>query len=60
MPEWMMLPEAVEPKLAVFLLLIGLVLSLPYFGQKGEAPAKVADAGRIKRRKKRALARGVR
>lgn len=60
MPEWMMLPDELEPKLAVFLLLIGLVLSLSYFGQKGEASAKVADAGRIKRRKKRELSRVAR
>jgi hypothetical protein len=51
MPEWMTLPEAVEPKLAVFLLLIGLVLSLSYFGQKDEPPVKTGGGRRIRHRK---------
>lgn len=56
MPEWMTLPEALDPKLAVFLALVGIILSLSYFGRKYERRAK-AGGGRVKHRKKRELAR---
>ncbi len=51
MPEWMMLPEALDPKLAVFLVLVGIILSLSYFGRKAEPHAKVGGGRRTKRGK---------
>jgi hypothetical protein len=51
MPEWMMLPEAVEPKLAVFFLLVGVILSLSYFGRRDEPHVKTGGR-RVKPRKK--------
>ena len=56
MPEWMMLPEALDPKLTVFLVLVGIILSLSYLGRKYQSQAK-AGARPVKRRKKRELAR---
>jgi len=53
MPEWMIPPEAPDPKLAVFLLLVGIILSLSYVGQKTESQAKAG--GGIEHRKKREL-----
>ena len=39
MPEWMMLPElpeALDLKLTVFFLLVGVILGLSYFGWREE------------------------
>jgi hypothetical protein len=47
MPEWMTLPEELDLKLAVFVLLVGIILSLSYFGQKDGPPVK-ASGRRIK------------
>jgi len=54
MPEWMMLPElpeALDPKLTVFFLLVGVILSLSYFGRGNERHAKTGGR-RVKPRKK--------
>lgn len=59
MPEWMMLPEALDPKLTIFVVLIGVVLSLSYFGRKAEPHVK-AGGRPVKRRKKRELSRVAR
>lgn len=58
MPEWMTLPEALDPKLTVFLVLVGVILGLPYFGRKAEPRVKTG-ARPVKHRKKRELARGA-
>ena len=54
MPEWMMLPElpeALDPKLTVFFLLVGVILSLSYFGRRDEPHVKTGGR-RVKHRKK--------
>jgi hypothetical protein len=45
-----MLPESLEPKLAVLLVLIGVILGLSYFGRKDEPRVKtgVRQVGRGK------------
>jgi hypothetical protein len=50
MPEWMMLPESLDLKLAVLLVLIGVILSLSYFGREDEPRVKtgVRQIGRRK------------
>ncbi len=50
MPEWMMLPESLDPKLAVLLVLIGVILSLSHFGREHEPRTKtgVRQIGRRK------------
>jgi hypothetical protein len=43
MPEWMTLPElpdALDPKLAVLFVLIGVILSLAYFSREDEPSVK--------------------
>ena len=52
MPEWMMLPEALDPKLTVFVVLVGVILSLSYFGRRDEPHAKVGGGRRTKRGKR--------
>jgi hypothetical protein len=59
MPEWMTLPDAVEPKLAVFLVLVGIILGLSYFGRRAEPPVK-AGSRPVKHRKKRELSGAAR
>jgi hypothetical protein len=51
MPEWMTLPDAMEPKLAVFFLLVSVILSLSYFGRRDEPHTKTGRR-RGKHRKK--------
>jgi len=41
MPDWMNIAELVEPKLLVFLVLIGVVLGLSYFGRDDRARLKL-------------------
>ncbi|HMJ41315.1 MAG TPA: hypothetical protein VK522_03410 [Pseudolabrys sp.] len=53
MPEWMMLPElpdALDPKLAVLFVLIGVILSLAYFSREDE-PGVKTDVRQIGRGK---------
>jgi hypothetical protein len=53
MPEWMTLPElpdALDPKLAVLFVLIGVILSLAYFSREDE-PGVKTDVRQIGRGK---------
>jgi hypothetical protein len=40
MPEWMTLPETLDLKIAVLLVLIGVILSLAYFSREDEPSVK--------------------
>jgi hypothetical protein len=50
MPEWMTLPETLDLKIAVLLVLIGVILSLAYFSREDEPGVKtgVRQIGRSK------------